>query len=176
MKILKMGIIPLSILCAVIIFPGCKAKKLPPKPQQPATAGTPPPATKPVAAPVTSPTPPPPPPAAPGYNFSNIQFEFDSSVLKTNAYPTLDQMAAAMRANTSIKFNLNGYASIEGTEQHNMQLSQDRANSVKTYLVNAGVTTAQITTQGFGTANPIGDNNTDDGRILNRRVEIHLAQ
>ncbi len=169
-----MGLAPIVILFAFIIFPGCKAKKLAQKPAEPATAATPPPAAAPAAKPVVAQTPPPPPPAAPNYNFSNIQFDFDSSVLKTSAYPTLDQVAAAMKANPSIKFNLNGYASIEGTAEHNMTLSQDRANSVKTYLVNSGVVSTSIVAQGFGTANPIGDNTTEDGRVLNRRVEVHL--
>jgi OOP family OmpA-OmpF porin len=178
MKLLRMGITPLAILCAFIAFTGCKAKKLPPKPDQPpAAAPAPPPAATPPAPVVTQvPPPPPQPPAAPNYNFNNIQFEFDSSVLKTDAYPTLDQVAAAMKTNTSMKFSLKGYASIEGTEDHNAQLSQDRANAVKTYLVNAGVSSAQLNAQGMGTTNPVGDNSTEDGRVLNRRVEIHLAQ
>jgi OOP family OmpA-OmpF porin len=53
-----------------------------------------------------------------------------------------------------------------------MILSTDRANSVKTYLVNAGVNAANITVKGFGTSNPIADNSTEEGRILNRRVEV----
>jgi OOP family OmpA-OmpF porin len=77
-----------------------------------------------------------------------------------------------MKKDPSVKFIVNGYASIEGTEQHNMVLSQDRANSVKAYLVNSGIPAANLITKGNGTANPIADNNTEAGRILNRRVEI----
>ena len=77
-----------------------------------------------------------------------------------------------MKADPKIKFNLNGYASAEGTDAHNMELSAQRANAVKSYLVNSGVDANNLITKGFGEANPVADNTTEAGRILNRRVEI----
>jgi len=175
MKFLRSGLTPVVILCALVSLQACKAKKLPQKPAQPQQTNNtpPPPVQQPKPQPVAASAPPPPPAPKPDYNFSNIQFEFNSSVLKTDAYPLLDQAATAMKADPSAKFNLNGYASIEGTEEYNLTLSQDRANSVKTYLVNSGVSSSQLTAKGFGTTNPVGDNSTEAGRILNRRVEIH---
>lgn len=105
-------------------------------------------------------------------NYSNIQFEFDSSVLKTSSYPTLDQVSADLRGDSAKTLTLNGYASAEGTESYNMNLSKDRANSVKTYLVNSGVDASRISVNGFGEANPIASNSTEEGRVQNRRVEI----
>jgi OOP family OmpA-OmpF porin len=70
---------------------------------------------------------------------------------------------------------LNGYASIEGTEEHNITLSKDRANAVKTYMVNSGVNPAYLKVKGFGTRNPVADNYTATGRELNRRVEIKTS-
>lgn len=67
---------------------------------------------------------------------------------------------------------MEGYASAEGSEAYNLQLSKDRANSVKTYLVNSGVAAAKIQAEGFGESNPVASNATEAGRILNRRVEI----
>jgi|SRR6185503_10101820 len=173
MKFLRTGLIPVVILCALMSLQACKAKKLPPKPAQPQQTNNtpPPPVQQPKPQPVIQQAPPPAP--KPDYNFSNIQFEFNSSVLKTDSYPALDKAAAAMKADPTAAFNLNGYASIEGTEEYNVTLSQDRANSVKTYLVNSGVRSTQLTAKGFGTTNPVGDNSTEAGRILNRRVEIH---
>jgi len=174
MTFIKTSFAPIFILCALISLQACKAKKMVQKPVQPTeAANTPPP-------PVQQPKPQPPvqqqtaaPVAKPDYNFNNIQFDFNSSVLKTASYPILDKAAAAMKMDPSVKFNLNGYASVEGTEEYNKTLSQDRANSVKEYLVNSGVSSASLTASGYGTINPVGDNSTEDGRVLNRRVEIH---
>jgi len=101
-----------------------------------------------------------------------IQFEFDSSVLKTSSYPTLDRISSELRANSASKVTLDGHASAEGTEAYNLNLSRDRANSVKTYLVNSGVDANRITTKAYGESKPVASNATEEGRIKNRRVEI----
>ena len=121
------------------------------------------------------PLPPPPAPVAVETapmvsGWETIQFEFNSSVLKTEAYPILDKLSATLRENGG-KITAKGYASSEGTAAYNMKLSKDRANSVKTYLVNSGVNSSQVTVKGFGEANPIASNDTEEGRIQNRRVE-----
>ncbi|TJZ60133.1 OmpA family protein [Sphingobacterium olei] len=106
-----------------------------------------------------------------GAYYAPIQFEFDSSVLKTSSYSTLDKLAKELRdANSSV--TLDGYASSEGTEDYNLNLSKDRANAVKQYLVNAGVAASSINANGYGEANPIASNATEEGRVQNRRVEI----
>lgn len=104
--------------------------------------------------------------------YSNIQFEFDSSVLRTSSYPVLDATSADLRSNAGSKIELDGFASSEGTAAHNMRLSKDRANSVKTYLVNSGVDAKRVKVKAFGETHPIADNSTEEGRILNRRVEF----
>ena len=106
-----------------------------------------------------------------GTAYSNIQFEFDSSVLRTSAYPVLDATSADLRSSGKTIW-VNGYASSEGTAAHNLRLSKDRANSVKTYLVNSGVDAKHIKVKGYGETHPIADNSTEDGRVLNRRVEF----
>ncbi|WP_139113167.1 OmpA family protein, partial [Mucilaginibacter sp. PPCGB 2223] len=106
-----------------------------------------------------------------GTAYANIQFEFDSSVLRTSSYPILDATSADLRASGKTVW-VNGYASSEGTAAHNMQLSKDRANSVKTYLVNSGVDAKHLKVKGYGETHPIADNSTEDGRVLNRRVEF----
>jgi len=130
--------------------------------------------------PIVFPALPPPPPAVvlpasmvvPLPSYQNIQFDFDSAVLKTSAYPILDQQSAYLRANASMTIELDGFASSEGTVAYNMKLGMDRANSVKTYLVNSGVDANKISVKSFGESNPIASNSTEEGRILNRRVEF----
>lgn len=163
----------IAVLFALMALQACKAKKLvqksAPVVETPKPAPVVPPA--PTPAPVTKPAPVVSTPAI-NINTVKIQFEFDSSILKTDAYTVLDQVATAIKANPSVKYVLKGYASAEGTPEHNQKLSEDRANSVKTYLVNAGVSSANISAKGYGTSNPVADNSTDAGRVLNRRVEI----
>jgi len=109
--------------------------------------------------------------APPIAGYTNIQFEFDSSVLRTSAYPVLDATSADLRS-TGASCELDGYASSEGTAAHNMKLSKDRANSVKTYLVNSGVDAKKLKVKAYGETHPIANNDTEDGRVLNRRVEF----
>ena len=103
--------------------------------------------------------------------YQNIQFEFDSSVLKTESYAILDKLSSDLRA-TGATIRLDGHASAEGSEAYNLQLSKDRANSVKNYLVNSGVDANKITVTGHGESAPVASNATEAGRIQNRRVEI----
>ncbi|WP_454801729.1 OmpA family protein [Mucilaginibacter phyllosphaerae] len=108
---------------------------------------------------------------ATGTAYSNIQFEFDSSVLRTSSYPVLDATSADLRSSGKT-VEIDGYASSEGTAAHNLSLSRDRANSVKTYLVNSGVAASKLKVKGYGETNPIADNSTEEGRVANRRVSF----
>jgi len=103
---------------------------------------------------------------------NNIQFEYNSSVLRTSSYATLDKVSSKLRADKALGLQLDGHASAEGTDAYNMQLSLDRANAVKTYLVNSGVDAKRISTKGYGETRPIASNTTEEGRVANRRVEF----
>jgi len=177
MKILKSHFLLIAVLFAIAALPACKAKKpvvtkpavtYPPDPQ-PEKKDTPP-VQQP--APQQEAPPPPAPVAKPDYNFKNIQFEFNSGILKTDSYPALDKAAAEMKKDLSVKFVLNGNSSAEGSDAHNMALSIERANSVKLYLVNTGIPGSNLDVKGYGETKPIADNSTEEGRVLNRRVEI----
>lgn len=173
MKVLKTFYLPVAILLSVVLMQACKAKKMvaaTPVAQAPAPA---PVETKPApVAAVATPAPAPVVVAKPDYNFSNIQFEFNSGILRTDSYPTMDKAAAAMKMDPSVKFVLNGHASAEGTAAHNMSLSVERANAVKAYLVNSGISADNLSVKGYGDTKPLADNTTEAGRIQNRRVEI----
>jgi OOP family OmpA-OmpF porin len=180
MKQLRFSLAPILILFAVTIIPACKAKKIaqpvapvadtfPPPPPPRATTAAAPTAPAPQPAPVAT-TPP-----APDYNFANIQFEFNSGILKTQSYPIMDKAVVELKKDPSVKFIISGNASAEGTPQHNMALSVERANAVKTYLVNSGISADNLHTVGNGETKPIADNTTEAGRVLNRRVEIKKA-
>lgn len=79
-----------------------------------------------------------------------------------------------MKKEPGVKLTLNGHSSAEGTPAHNMSLSVDRANSVKSYLVNAGINGGNLLIKGFGATKPATPNTSEEGKALNRRVEFKV--
>ena len=152
----------------------CKTKKLVAKPA-PAPVEKPAPPVeekKPTPAPEKEEAPA--PAEKPNFNLDNIQFEFNSFVLKTSSFAILDKAVAEMKKSPTTKFVLNGHSSAEGTPDHNMQLSIDRANAVKSYFINAGLNGSNFTVVGHGEKEPISSNDSEEGRMVNRRTEIKV--
>jgi len=173
MKLTKIYVL-IAIAVLSISVEACKTKKVVAKPTPPVQLPQPTPApNKPEPAPA-APQKEEPAPAAtkPNFNFKNIQFEFNSAVLKTGSYEILDKAAAEIRKDPSATFVINGHSSAEGTAAHNQSLSEDRANAVKSYLINAGVNGTNLTVKGYGESKPITTNTSEESRALNRRVEI----
>jgi OOP family OmpA-OmpF porin len=181
----------MALLAIAIFYSSCKSKKVvapPPAPEPVAAAPAPAPAPAPVVKDTDNDGIPDDKDACPdqkgttangcpevveqAFNYKNIQFEFNSSVLKTSSYEVLDEVARMMKTKPEAKFQLNGHSSAEGTEQRNMMLSVDRANAVKAYLVNNGIKSSNLITKGFGESSPLVSNDTEAGRAKNRRVEI----
>jgi outer membrane protein OmpA-like peptidoglycan-associated protein len=108
----------------------------------------------------------------PPFNYINIQFEFNSSVLKTSSYAVLDAISTQIKKFPEAVFQLNGHSSAEGTEKRNMMLSVDRAVAVKAYLVNSGVRNVSLLVKGFGETLPMVPNTSETNKALNRRVEV----
>ncbi|HMK04155.1 MAG TPA: OmpA family protein [Ferruginibacter sp.] len=95
----------------------------------------------------------------------------------SNAINNLDQslvkdIITFLQKNSGSVINVHGYASSEGNLAVNQQISQLRADAFKSYLVSKGIAAARINATGKGIGNPIGSNDTEEGRIKNRRVEI----
>jgi OmpA-OmpF porin, OOP family len=176
MKTFKISLYTAIIASMGFIMQSCHSKKLVTKSNTPAETPA-----QPVAKATTPPPPPPAPPkpapapAKPDFAFSNIQFDYNSSVLRTDAIQYLDHVVTEMKMDPSKRFILDGYASAEGTAAHNLQLSKDRANAVKQYLINAGIDMSDLSAKGYGTKHPIASNKTESGREKNRRVEVKLS-
>ena len=105
-----------------------------------------------------------------------VNFEVNSSHLTPNAKTLLDTVADALLAHQEIKAELGGYTSSEGSDSLNQTLSERRAESVKAYLVSRGVDAARLEPKGYGEASPVADNETSEGRELNRRVELKVTE
>jgi len=104
-----------------------------------------------------------------------VLFEFDSTELTSAAAMKLDAVAASI-AGGSGRIEVAGHASDEGDDFYNLDLSQRRANAVRRYLIDQGVSPARIISRGFGDEAPDEVNNTAAGRRQNRRVEVRTAE
>jgi outer membrane protein OmpA-like peptidoglycan-associated protein len=106
-----------------------------------------------------------------------IQFEHDSAEIKAESNGILDEVVQVLTDNPGVeKLDIVGYTSSEGSKAHNDKLSTDRAAAVMKYLVDHGIAAGRLTSQGKGPADPVESNDTEEGRIANRRVEFHVTK
>jgi outer membrane protein OmpA-like peptidoglycan-associated protein len=105
---------------------------------------------------------------------SDVLFDTNSSTIKSGVASSgeIDRVAQILNKYPDTTIKVVGYTDSTGSESHNQQLSELRANSVKNALVVKGVVNSRLTTIGMGESNPVADNNTPQGRQLNRRVAI----
>jgi len=108
------------------------------------------------------------------YAAENIRFEFGSAVVKTESFEILDEVADILKEWTNYSVSVDGYTDIVGSDEINLALSEKRAQAAASYLQSKGIDENRISSQGFGKAKPEADNDTPEGRALNRRVEFNL--
>jgi len=106
----------------------------------------------------------------------NILFDFGKSVLRDDAYVELDKIVRVMRANPNMKIELSAHTDNIGDETRNQEVSDDRASTVKQYLMSKKIEGVRITAKGFGKNSPIASNETEEGRQSNRRVEFKILE
>lgn len=106
---------------------------------------------------------------------SNVTFAVDSADIQPNFYPPLNEVAATLIEFPSTAVDIIGHASSDGPDDYNQRLSERRAQSVQTYLINENVRPIRLSALGMGERQPIADNSTIQGRAENRRVEIILT-
>jgi OOP family OmpA-OmpF porin len=103
-------------------------------------------------------------------------FGFDRADLDSKDFERLDRFAAFLNANPNERALVHGHTCTVGTPAYNLALSERRANAAKAYLLNKGVPAARIETTAFGLNQPVASNDTEAGRIQNRRFELMLAE
>lgn len=104
----------------------------------------------------------------------NLQFNTGSSVIAQSSYNSLNKLVEIMKKNADAKLVIEGHTDSVGNNDKNLRLSQARADAVKTFLTQNGVSANRIRATGYGETRPVATNSTKEGRAQNRRVELRL--
>jgi outer membrane protein OmpA-like peptidoglycan-associated protein len=105
---------------------------------------------------------------------NNLFFDLGKATLKPESEPELKRIQQVMKENMALIIEISGHTDNTGSDEINNKLSLERANAVKDYLLNGNIDSSRIRTKGYGKSKPKADNSTEEGRQINRRVEIEI--
>ncbi len=107
----------------------------------------------------------------------DISFKSGKAKLNPEAYTILDKIGQLLSDNPKLKLRIEGYTDSLGADDKNLELSENRANAIKTYLIqDFSIDPTRLEIKGYGEANPIADNKTEEGRAKNRRIEFVVIE
>jgi OOP family OmpA-OmpF porin len=107
---------------------------------------------------------------------NNVFFDFDKFDLRAESFLELDRVVELLKENPGIEIEMSAHTDSKGADDYNMTLSDNRAASVKQYIIGKGIAQVRIVSKGYGETKPVATNETDDGRQLNRRVEFRILK
>lgn len=108
-------------------------------------------------------------------NMSDVLFDFNQYTLKPEAREKLAKVSGILLAYPGLQLQVEGYTDNIGSDEYNQKLSEERADTVRDYLVSQGVQQNSISATGYGKSDPIADNTTNAGRAQNRRVQLVVS-
>jgi outer membrane protein OmpA-like peptidoglycan-associated protein len=97
-------------------------------------------------------------------------------VIQSSSFPSLNLVADFLKRKPTMQIEIGGHTDSDGDDKMNLQLSKDRANAVKTYLISKGVSEKQMIAIGYGETRPIAENTSTSGKQQNRRTEIQILK
>lgn len=104
----------------------------------------------------------------------DCNFETGKATLEPESYTVLDELVAFLNRKDDVKIEIGGHTDNVGKPAANMVLSQERAQSVMSYLIAKGISQDRLTARGYGMTQPVADNKTEEGRAQNRRTEVKI--
>ena len=103
-----------------------------------------------------------------------IFFAFNKAKILSKSFGLLNEVGMALKDKSEIRVRIEGHTDSKGSDRYNMKLSDQRAKSVRMYLIKQGVDPSRMVSIGYGEERPIADNDTEEGREMNRRVEFYI--
>ncbi len=110
------------------------------------------------------------------FTLNNVYFDVDKATIKPESYKQLDELVELMKLKKGMEIEIAGHTDNTGSKEHNLKLSQLRAEAVKNYLVKKGISAKRIVAKGYGDTEPIATNDTPEGRAKNRRIEVRIIK
>ncbi len=110
------------------------------------------------------------------YVLKDLLFDTGKSTIQKNSYKSIDDLAALLLNRKAMVIEISGHTDNVGTPADNLKLSQNRANSVRNYLISKGIEANRITAVGYGDTKPVADNATPQGKQMNRRTEVKIIK
>lgn len=107
---------------------------------------------------------------------NNVFFDFDKWDLRPESFVELDRVVALLKENPKIEIEMSAHTDSHGTDEYNFKLSDNRARSVREYILSKGIPESRIISKGYGETKPVVANDTDEHRQLNRRVEFTILK
>lgn len=107
---------------------------------------------------------------------TGVNFAYDSSRIDASSVRILDEAVTELNQASTVRIRIVGHTDSRGSEEYNQSLSVRRANAVRDYFVSKGISATRLSTSGEGESRPTASNNTDEGRLQNRRVELHVVE
>lgn len=106
----------------------------------------------------------------------DLLFDTGKSTIQQKSFAMLDELVDYLKRKEKIRIRLEGHTDNVGSESANLRLSEQRAQAVKTYLIEKGIAENRLLVKGKGASHPIADNATAEGRAKNRRTEVHVLE
>jgi outer membrane protein OmpA-like peptidoglycan-associated protein len=107
---------------------------------------------------------------------NNVFFDFDKWDLRPESFVELDRVVKLLKENPAIEIEMSAHTDSRGANDYNYKLSENRAKSVREYIVSKGIEEERILSVGYGETKPVDTNETDEGRQMNRRVEFKILK
>jgi OmpA-OmpF porin, OOP family len=108
------------------------------------------------------------------FTLDNVHFDFGKATLRQNSYAELNELVDFLLSRDDIKIEIGGHTDNIGKDADNLSLSRQRANTIRNYILKKGIKAQRVSAKGYGAALPVADNETEQGRQLNRRTEVKI--